>query len=170
MFETHSGRYHVDLPYPPVEAGAKNPVYANAMLSNVGGSNSEMSAVSLYFYNHLIIEAQYGEFSDAFEQISIIEMRHLEIFGKLALQLGADPRLWAKQNNRRVYWTPAYNRYPREIRALIGNSLEAEKSAIRKYNKQIECVLDANIVENLKRIILDEQLHVEIFEEMLSLL
>lgn len=167
MHEMH-GQYHVALPYPPVEAGGKNPVYANAILSNVGGSNSEMSAVSLYFYNHLITEAEYEEFSDAFEHISIVEMHHLEIFGELALQLGADPRLWAKQNNRCVYWTPGYNRYPRQIHSLIGNSLEAEKAAIRKYSKQAECISDANVVENLRRIILDEQIHVEIFEEMLK--
>lgn len=170
MHQMYSERHCVDLPYPPVNADGKNPAYANAMLSNIGGSNSEMSAVSLYFYNHIVTGNRYEEFSAAFERISICEMHHLEIFSELALQLGADPRLWARQNNRYVYWTPAYNRYPREIRALVGNSLEAEKAAIRKYTRQIECIKDANIVENLRRIILDEQLHIEIFEEMLRLL
>ena len=40
-------------PYPPVQAERPNHRYAEAMLDNVGGSNSEMSAVGLYFYGHL---------------------------------------------------------------------------------------------------------------------
>ena len=39
-----------DLPYPPVAVDGKNPAYAKAMLDNVGGANSEMSAISLYVY------------------------------------------------------------------------------------------------------------------------
>jgi len=35
----------VDLPYPEVRTNSRNPDYAYAMLSNVGSSNSEMSAV-----------------------------------------------------------------------------------------------------------------------------
>ena len=39
--------------YPPVKVCEKNPRYAMAMLSNIGACNSEMSAVSLYFYNSM---------------------------------------------------------------------------------------------------------------------
>jgi bacterioferritin len=145
----------VDLPYPSVQAGEVNPIYARAMLSNMGGSISEMTAVSLYFYNSLVIRGQYKQFASCFNFISIVEMHHLDIFGELALQLGADPRLWNKRNFRYVYWTPAYNQYPREIKALI-----------RKYSKQVKSIQNPNIVENLKRIILDEQLHIKIFENM----
>ena len=42
------------LPYPPVEACRPNPGYAMAILSNIGACNSEMSAVSLYFYNSIV--------------------------------------------------------------------------------------------------------------------
>ena len=38
-------------PYPSIEVCEKNRMYAKAMLANVGSCNSEMSAVSLYFYN-----------------------------------------------------------------------------------------------------------------------
>mgnify|MGYP006866390731 FL=1 len=40
--------YCAPEPYPPVQAVGKNRRYAEAMLDNVGGSNSEMSAVAVY--------------------------------------------------------------------------------------------------------------------------
>lgn len=65
----------------------KNPAYAKAMLDNIGGLNSEMSAISLYVYNNLILEEK-KEIAAIFHKVSIVEMHHLEIFGKLALLLG----------------------------------------------------------------------------------
>jgi bacterioferritin len=158
----------VNLPYPNAQAESQNPEYAREMLSNMGSRVSEMSAVSLYFYNRIILEPEYEEFSKCFEQISIVEMHHLKIFGELALQLGSDPRLWSISRRKRAYWTPANNSYPREIREVISNSLESEKDAIHKYSDQADRIRDRNIVQVLNRIILDEQRHVEIFNEMLE--
>ena len=45
--------YSDHIPYPPVKVDGKNPQYAAAILSNIGSCNSEMTAVSLYFYNSL---------------------------------------------------------------------------------------------------------------------
>lgn len=157
-------RAAVDLPYPPVRAETCRREYACAMLSNIGSSNSEMSAVSLYLYNSIILNPEYEDVATCFHKISITEMHHLHIFASLAFQMGLDPRLWSPQNrggNR--YWTPAYDAYPRAIRELIENSIKGEKAAIDKYKRQSETIRDANIVENLDRIILDEQHHIEIF-------
>ena len=151
----------IDLPYPSIQTECKQKEYAYAMLSNVGGSNSEMSAVSLYFYNSILLNQDYAH---CFHQISIIEMHHLEIFASLAHHMGLDPRLWSRGR----YWTPAYNHYPTKLKQVIENSLQAEKAAIRKYTKQAETIKDENITAILERIILDEQRHVEIFQSMLS--
>jgi len=160
----------VNLPYPAVQAGEVNLRYARAMLSNVGGRNSEMNAVSLYFYNSLVTKKEYESFATCFHSISIVEMHHLDIFGELALQLGADPRLWGRASSRYIYWSPGYNQYPREIKALLRNAIDGEQAAIRKYSEQAQTIQNANIVENLKRIILDEQHHIEIFESMYAML
>ena len=166
MSNTFTCKAKVDLPYPAVRAGEANPAYAEAMLSNVGGSNSEMTAVSLYIYNSLAIPKPYDQFGPCFEQIAITEMHHLDIFGELAEQLGADPRLWECKGCKCAYWTPAYNDYPREICEMIRNSIKSERAAIRKYKRQAQCIHNANIVENLRRIILDEELHIRTFSRM----
>ena len=158
----------LELPYPPVQVENGCKEYAYAMLSNIGSDNSEMSAVSLYFYNSVILNPDHGEFARCFHSISIVEMHHLTIFANLAHQMGLDPRLWNVSNHNRRYWTPAYNRYPRKIQELLENAIKSELAAIQKYTRQAEMIKDANIVENLNRIILDERHHIELFNTMLT--
>ena len=47
--------YLINKPYPKIQNIQPNPQYASMMLSNLGGLHSEMNAVSLYFYNHIIL-------------------------------------------------------------------------------------------------------------------
>ena len=158
----------LNLPYPPVQPESCRPEYAYAMLSNVGSDNSEMSAVCLYFYNSVLLTQEFPNFAGLFHQISIVEMHHLDIFASFAFQMGLDPRLWSMKNRHMSYWTPAYNRYPRIIRMVIENSIRGEIATIDKYTRQAESIKDANIVENLNRIILDEQHHIKLFQTMLE--
>ncbi len=155
-------KFEITLPYPMVCVERPNCDYARAMLDNVGGCDSEMTAVSLYFYNHLVTQGC-PEVAQLFEKISIVEMHHLEIFGKLAMLLGEDPRLWTQKADKKVYWTPAYNCYPVKLEELLENAIRGEEAAIHKYQQQLCCIRDCHIQENLKRIIMDEQSHIEIF-------
>jgi|AGTN01.2.fsa_nt_gi Uncharacterized conserved protein len=159
----------LDLPYPEPNPGEKNPYYANEMLGNVGGANSEMTAIASYIYAHVILGDKYKEYSGCFHKICVTEMTHLDLFSELALALGADPRLWERQNFGYRYWSPSYvAAYPRELRPVIENALAGERAAIQKYQRQTKFIKNANIVEILERIIKDEELHVTIFEAMLA--
>ena len=155
-------------PYPKVQVKGVNPGYARAMLDNMGGVNSEMSAVSLYFYNHLVLESIQEELAKVYHQVSIVEMHHLELFGELALQLGADPRLWARTPCGRQYWSPGYNRYPKPLKQMLCHSIQGEKAAIRKYEAQSKQIEDEGVICILKRIIEDEEKHVELFTGFLE--
>ena len=73
-------------PYPPVQAEGRSIPYARAILSNVGGSTSEITAVNRYFYAQLVTDVP--EVAETLRSISFVEMHHLNIFGRLALQLG----------------------------------------------------------------------------------
>ena len=133
------------------------------MLDNMGGSISEMSAVGLYFYDHLMTMAE-PVVAQTFHKISITEMRHLEIFGRLALDLGESPRLWAQTNNGRFYWTPGYLNYFCDLKDILRNALSGEENAIRKYQSQLNVVTDPYIIDNLQRIIADEESHVKMLK------
>lgn len=164
----HECKVTIDLPYPPIQTESRRRDYAYAMLSNIGSNHSEMTAVSLYFYNSVIVNPDYADFAQCFHKISIVEMHHLDIFASLASQMGLDPRLWSMENQGMCYWTPAYNSYPRKIREVIENSIQGEEATIQKYTRQAETICDTNIVKILKRIILDEKHHIEIFQAMLE--
>lgn len=158
-------KYAAPYGYPPVKVCRQNPAYAKMMLDNVGGLNSEMTAVSLYFYNHLVLD-EYKDAAEAFKRISVVEMHHLAIFGHLSMQLGEDPRLWTQCGCRKKYWSPSYNNYPVCICPLLKNALSGELAAIRKYEAQCRCIEDKGITDCIRRIIEDEKIHVEIFEKL----
>lgn len=182
--------YQAAMPYPLIKPECKNPQYAAAMLDNMGGQNSEMSAVSLYFYDHLITSA-HKEVAETFHHISIVEMHHLEIFGTLALLLGENPRLWSKRGrgNRYFFWSPGYLRYPPfpiappnakeepdcrftppgpnpPLRTLLSQAIASEQEALNKYMQQTTWIKDVNICDNLRRIAADEQMHIEILTRL----
>lgn len=152
-----------ELPYPPIHTSERNMNYERLMLDNIAGSNSELSTISLYFYNSLITNKQYPEISSAFREIMFTEIRHMEIFGTIATQLGADPRWWSWRANKNMYWTPGYNTYTMRLKDILSNAIKHENASIDKYTKQAASIRDMNIVENLHRIIIDEKKHVEIF-------
>lgn len=157
-------KYQLDIPYPPIKINGPSEEYGQMILDNVGGMISEMSAVSLYMYNHIIAGEAFKELRTVFLQISIVEMHHLEMFSELALQLGMDPRLWSCNEERTEYWSPSYNNYPNQLQALLVNAITGEQRAIEKYCFQASVIRDPNIVAILNRIIMDEKLHVEILE------
>lgn len=155
-------------PYPPLKVERPNPCYASEMLSNIGACNSEMSAISLYLYNSTILTDRNREFAQIFHKISMVEMHHLDIFSHLSHMLGADPRLWTCSGKRPCYWSPACNHYPQQTDSLLRNALLGEQDAILKYRRQADQICDAYVVDMLNRIILDEQLHVQIIHEMMT--
>lgn len=63
---------------------------------------------------------------------------------------------------------PGFNQYPKALPQLIEHSLQEEQFAVEKYTKQINVIKDEVIIHNLKRIILDEELHVNILENCLN--
>ncbi|BFK21745.1 ferritin family protein [Massilimicrobiota timonensis] len=160
--------YLINKPYPKIQNIQPNPQYASMMLSNLGGLHSEMNAVSLYFYNHIILMDTWPELSEAMEKISIVEMHHLDIFAQLAYQLGTDPRLWDCQQGYLEYWSPSYNVYPCHLQSLLENAMIQEQQTIDIYQKQINCIYNQTIQKILYRIIEDEQLHLQIFESFLN--
>ena len=62
--------YASNEPYPEIQISQKNLRYARWMLDNMGGSDSEMSTISLYIYNNIICGENFQELSNIFKKIS----------------------------------------------------------------------------------------------------
>lgn len=158
-------RYTAQAPYPEVRAEKRNRRYGLAILSNVGGGVSEMSAVGLYLYGQFTTAGR-QEVAECFHHISVVEMRHLAIFSELARQLGEDPRLWSPFQGRLRYWTPEYLRYPRRLDQSLQYAIEEERASIRKYEQQARWISDGNVAANLLRIAEDERVHLQLLTSL----
>ena len=159
--------YMASGPYPEVRAAGRNWRYGQAMLSNIGAGTSEMSAVARYLYG-TFTQVEQPEVAECLHHIAIVEMHHLDIFSRLAFQLGEDPRLWAPARTGRRYWTPEYLRYTHRLDRFLTQALEEERTAILKYRQQTSWIKDENIVDNLLRIIEDEEVHIQVLTCLLE--
>ena len=162
---------YVRKPYPKVIVEAKNNYYADILLELYAGRASEMTAISTYGYQTIELKDRDPRAATMIQCISITEMKHFEILGELIKLLGIDPKLLAPMKNggrraRYYWWSGDYVNYSKEYPAIIDMNIAGEKQAIQDYKRAISMISDKNVVENLERIILDEEKHIEIFESM----
>ena len=159
--------YTAEGPYPEIRVQGKNQRYGQAILSNVGGSASEMGSIGLYLYGRFTQDGR-PEVAEMLGHLAVVEMHHLSIFSALARQLGEDPRLWGPFRGGRRYWTPEYLRYPRRLNQLLRYAVEEERGAVRKYRQQAGWIRDENVAANLRRIAADEEVHVQILSRLME--
>ncbi len=160
--------YKSEEAYPIIGELEKNHHYAKMMLDNYGGMVSEMTAISLYIFGDICLNDKYKNVADAFSNIARVEMHHLRIMGELSNKLGQLPILRTVNYNRYIDWAASYNKYPTKMLVLLNYALHAELEAISKYERQAEIIKDKTVVACLKRIVLDEKLHVEIINKLIG--
>ncbi len=156
--------FHSELPFPPIKVQAKNLEYASLLMNDYAGFISEFTSLSQYFYHYLVNETVDFEIANMLKNISLVETLHLDILGKLIKMLGGDPKYYAEEN----YWTAEYITYGDNILKQLEADLQNELDAIANYRKTISQIQDPYIVSVLQRIILDEEVHVRLFEKAIE--
>lgn len=159
-------KYKVEKPYPSPRVENKNLNYAKLLLENYAGSISEDTAIHLYFYQHIILEKEYPEISHILEEISIVEMHHLELLGETINLLGETPFFGTYTNCNVIYWDGNNVNYNMDIKNILKINMDAERETIKNYKRNIEFIDDIYIKQLLRRIIEDEELHLSIFESL----
>jgi bacterioferritin len=159
--------YMAEVPYPSIRVMGPNKYYAEILKDDYAGKISEFSAISQYLYGDFISNNN-KEISKLFENVAIIEMLHLEILADLIMQLGEDPIYTGGYTDSNRYWNSSYVFYGNNIKDQLEFSIKIEKEAINAYLKSIELIKDKYIVEILRRIILDEEVHIKLFEHALN--
>ena len=154
--------------YPPVQAERANPRYARAMLQNMAARDSETSCAAIFFYASIILGSGHPNFAEDLRHIAAADLHHLDLFGQLAFQLGAEPRLWMPGRGRPIWWWPGYCRYSRDPRRLLRWAAAAKKHALQQYQRQCQWIRDPHITALLQRVSEDEQNHLETLGQMLE--
>jgi bacterioferritin len=164
---SRTGGCEVNAPYPAAKADRRNEHYARILSLDYAGCKSEMTAVAQYFYNHIITEDKEPDLSRAFECISIVEMRHLELLGEMIISLGGDPVIGAQDRRNVEWWSGRFVPYETKRERILRAAINAEKDAIETYRRHCEMINDCGVRRLINRIIADEEKHLQIFDALL---
>lgn len=155
--------YQSNLPYPKIEVMEQNRYYATLLMEDYAGMVSELTAVNQYLYHSFI----YGDneyLHSLFKNTSIVEMHHIDILANLIIKLGCNP-IYSSPN---TFWEASNVYYGNDLCEQLEADLESEYKAINSYKHHIDMIEDNNIKAILKRIILDEEIHVRLFKDAIG--
>lgn len=158
-----------NLPYPPVRVLCQNKQTVELLRPLYAGATGELTAIAQYLYQELCLDSRYPDLAALLERISIAEMRHLQILGELIVQLGGNPQYYAqtpyrRRGNANQYWNASYLVYEMDARAILTENIRAEEAAIHAYQNVICTVHEEGIRALLRRICMDEQMHLKEFQ------
>lgn len=153
----------LDLPYPEVVIEHKDPSEAKKLMDDYAGKESETTAILTYIYQSYILKDSHPDISKTLESIGISEMFHHELLGTTIARLGNYPVI----GGRNTFWNGSFVNYVTDVRKILKVDIAAEKQAIVNYERTIAVLTNDSIKRLIERIILDEELHIKILNEML---
>lgn len=156
-------KYIVDLPYPKPMVEKPNITFANILLQDYSGEVSELTAINLYVYQHIVSDGEFSDYAELIGGIAMAEMKHLELLGKTIKMLGVKPIYINAICPSRQLWSPCYINFTVFIKDMLLEDIKSEKKAIDNYKHHKSIINDKYIIKLLERIILDEELHIKLF-------
>ena len=166
-FSGESMKCNLDIPYPKIKVQKKDSGIAKMLMHSYAGDVSEDTAIHQYIFQSFLLQDVNNEISNILEEIGKVEMHHLRILGLLIKELGVYPLYLDPIVDRYEFWNGNYVCYDTDLFHMLKADIESEKKAILEYNSLIHVIDDRYIKEILKRIVLDERLHLEILEKLL---
>ena len=155
----------LNLPYPTTETGCLNTCCAKMLLPDLAG---ESTAVNQYLYQHWLLIKCYPELSELLACVAKTEMKHMGMIGEVIVNFGGDPRLGTCVGPIFSPWCSCSVNHTADVQKMLCVNIEGEKKAIADYRCR-QCQIDNECVKALLgRIILDEQHHIELFEDILK--
>lgn len=168
MSKTNKKNKYADpSPYPEVKVLGKNPCYACLLMDDYAGIISEFTAISQYIYHHFSFESIDEDLGKLLENIAMVEMHHMELLGNTIKYLGGNPIIRGSYSTCGNFWNGSFVYYGCELCEQLKVDIDSEYKAIREYEKHISLINDPYIQATLKRIILDEKVHIKLFNEAL---
>lgn len=166
--EMHKREGYADpSPYPEIKVLSPNPYYAEILMDDYAGVISEFTAISQYLYHHLELKAIDEELGELLENVAITEMLHFEIIANTIQKLGGNPIIRGSYSTHGNYWNGSFIHYGSDLCERLRADIDSEYKAIEEYQKHIYFIADPNIQLILQRIILDEKVHIHLFNQAL---
>lgn len=151
----------VNKPYPKIRVEKKSLENAKILTHLYASNESELNAIMQYSYQTMVLDDE--EITSILRGIAVVEMRHLEILGKLIKALGCRPIYADCHYHDILYWNGDYVYYDMDLKTILEINIESEQQAIYNYQMVMSVLDDIYLKENIARILEDEYLHLEIF-------
>lgn len=163
--EINDIRVRADLPYPEIKDATKDMRTVAILKDLLSSRNGELTAILQYTYQSRIANLAEKEIANILEEISVVEMKHTELLMDAILCFGGDPKF---DNAFGQYFSAGYVNYAQKLKDMLQANIRGESKAIEDYSRAINNVQNQSLKDLLNRIILDEQIHLEIFEKLLK--
>lgn len=154
-------------PYPEITNAYPSMYEVKLIKWLTASKDSEMSAVATYMYQSYILQDEYPLVADTLKHIAIVEMSHLDLLSNAIVDFGGNPNLTDGRGN---VWTGRNILQIRNPREILLTDIRREEQAIRKYQIAASKTCNASLAALFERIIIDEQDHIIILNELLSTL
>ena len=149
-------------PYPKLAVQHPNAAYAALLAEDCSGPAGEITACMQYVYHHTV-ERDYPDAAAAMEKIAVVEMFHMQELSSAIVLLGGTPDFSVCGR----YWCADSVLFGNSLGEALHLDLASEYAAIRNYQRHIRQIEDTGIRALLQRILLDERLHVRIFQALI---
>lgn len=158
-------KYMIDKPYPEPRVEERSREYAKILMGDYAGYVSELTAINLYIYQHVSSDKRFKEYAELIAGVSIAEMKHLELLGETIRLLGTKPVYASFGRTGTAFWNGRYINYTDTLKGMLLEDIKAETAAIENYRKHREIIKDKYIDNLIDRILLDENLHLKLFND-----
>lgn len=168
-YEKHKKVKYADpSPYPEIKVLGPNFCYACILMDDYAGTVSEFTAISQYLYHHFSFEDIDKELGDLLKNVAITEMLHMEMLADIIIKLGGSPIIRGSYSTSGSFWNGSFVHYGTQLCEQLKADIDSEHKAIHAYEKHICMIRDPFIQAILQRIILDEKVHIRLFNEALD--
>ncbi len=155
--------YKADSLYPEIKVKEEDFENAKILLNIYAGRNGILNNIFTYLYQSSFLNENYTQI---LYNLIDVELFHAKIISKLINLLGFKPKFIYESMSNFKYFNTSYINYEVDERKILENNLTLKEDLVKLYNDSIDKIEDEKIKENLKRIVMDEKIHIKIFKDL----
>lgn len=160
---------NVNEPYPTTDGICPDALSLRIISPAYAAPHSELNAILQYIYHAMFFERSgRKDYADTITGIAISEMHHLDLLGATILALGAAPVFSQLPPGCFNFYSAKFVAYSNSLKNMLEDDVLAERQAIAGYERMLNCLKNEQVKKIIERILEDERLHLEKFEEMLK--
>ena len=152
-----------NTPYPQIINANNDARTVQVLKDLLSSKEGEITGIMQYFYQASIAKQTNQDIADILEEISIVEMEHMELLMDAIIAFGGNPTY---SNSQGQPFNANYINYSTKLKDMLDANISGEEQAIKNYYKAQQLVSNMSLKELLARIVEDEQLHLQAFKTL----